>query len=293
MSRVSHALEERYFERMAVSLGDKMKIVEQLPAVTNDYSPKVLDIGAGGGEFAHALSELGYTVTALDANRDSIEHIRQNFPEITTKWSLANYADDFVSNFYDAVVCSSILHEVYSYGDDERDPGDLKSVETALKSFLHVLKPGGVLVIRDGVKPRGWSDSATVRIVNGDDEAVRLYLEQCPFANAAIPGVTGKTVQLTQLKLGLWSGNLRSAYEFYMTYNWGVENYHREANELYGIMSLSEYSSLLQYVGFELVSAESWVQPGYSEYLPKKVQLLTSDGVNRWPDTNALWVARK
>lgn len=293
MARETHRLEERYFERMAKSLGDKLQIVEQLPAPTESYSPKVLDIGAGGGEFSHALTELGFTVTALDASADAVRHMRTNFPELHAVQLLANHSRELGLEAYDAVVCSSILHEVFSYGDDERGPGDYNSLTEALKAFNSVLKPGGVLVIRDGVRPRHWNDTATVTVLDDDDEAVALYLAQCPFANGSIAGSTGHLVKLTKDRGNSYTGDLRSAYEFYMTYNWGVENYHREAHELYGVLSLDQYSSLLSYVGFEVELAKSWVQLGYAEHLPTKVRLMTAEGFNRWPATNALWVARK
>jgi len=293
MVRETHRLEERYFERMAKSLGDKLHIVEQLPEPTDKYSPKVLDIGAGGGEFANSLTELGFTVTALDANSDAVAHMKANFPKLHPVELLANHARELGLETYDAVICSSILHEVFSYGDDERGPGDYNSLTEALKAFHAVLKPGGVLVIRDGVRPRHWNDTATITVLNGDDEAVISYLDQCPFANGSIPGTVGELVKLTKHRSGSYVGDLRSAYEFYMTYNWGVENYHREAHELYGVLSLDQYSSLLNYVGFNVELAKSWVQPGYSEHLPTKVRLMTAEGFNRWPDTNALWVARK
>ncbi len=292
--RETHTLETRYFERMAASLGDKMKIIENLPPVTADYSPRVLDVGAGGGEFSHALEELGYTVTALDASDDAIMRMREKFPELTTVHMLANESEELGEAIFDAVVCSSILHEVFSYGDTFRKKGDINSLRAALEAFTKILKPGGVLVIRDGVKPENWAEAAKVRMVPAANvEPLRMYLEQCPFANGFIFGPTGRLVQLEEAEQGWFTGNLQSVFEFYMTYNWGVDSYPRETQELFGVLTLDEYSAALEHVGFTVTSAESWIQPGYLEHLPKKVELVTEAGKNLWPDTNALWVARK
>jgi SAM-dependent methyltransferase len=294
MTRETHTLEPRYFERMAASLGDKMKIIEALPPVTETHSPTVLDVGAGGGEFAHVLEELGYTVTALDASDDAIMRMREKFPNLTTVRMLADESARLGENIFDAVVCSSILHEVYSYGDSAHKKGDIGSLYAALAAFRKILKPGGVLVIRDGVKPTNWDQKAKLRMVpEGNTEPVRLYLEQCPFANGFIKGATGRMVALRRGPDDWYTGNVQSVFEFYMTYNWGLDSYPRETQELFGILTLNQYVSTLEQIGFEVTSAESWVQPGYLEHLPKKVELITHAGYNVWPDTNALWVARK
>lgn len=294
--RETHNLETRYFERMAKSLGDKLKIVEQLPAVTDDYSPRVLDVGAGGGEFSNVLVNLGYTVVALDASDDAIMRMRKNFPQLTTALMLANEAVSLGFESFDAVVCSSILHEVYSYGDSAHGKGDLESLDAALETFMKILKPGGVLVIRDGVKPKNWGEPARVKTVDGSGvKPVLQYLAMCPFSNGWIDGPTGTLISLEtkNLKDGWFEGNIQSAYEFYMTYNWGVDSYERETQELYGVLTLDAYVAKLEAIGFVVEIAESWVQPGYAEFLPKKIRLETAAGANVWPDTNALWVARK
>lgn len=294
MARETHTLEARYFERMATSLGDKMKIIENLPPVTEGYSPRVLDVGAGGGEFSATLEELGYTVTALDASDDAIVRMRQKFPELTTVHMLANESEKLGESMFDAVVCSSILHEVYSYGDNSHKKGDFGSLESALKAFMKILKPGGVLVIRDGVKPANWASKAQVRMIPSENKAPLFrYLQDCPFANSFIAGPTGQMVALEETTNDLFEGNVQSVFEFYMTYNWGLASYPRETQELFGILTLDEYVTLLTSIGFTVTNAESWLQAGYLAHLPEKVELFTEEGLNEWPDTNALWVARK
>ena len=174
--RETHGLESRYFDRMGAALGDKLKIVENLPPVTDSYRPRVLDVGAGGGEFTHALQELGYSVVALDASDDAITRMRNRYPDLTTAHMLAHEAVAFGAESFDAVVCSSILHEVYSYGDEEHGKGALGSLRAALGAFFSILKPGGALIIRDGVKPENWAEPALLRVVDGSGVyPVELY----------------------------------------------------------------------------------------------------------------------
>lgn len=294
MTLFESKLEPRYFERMAKALGDKMRIVENLPPVSEGVSPRVLDVGAGGGEFSHQLEELGYTVVALDASDDAILRMREKFPTLTTVKMLANEVGKLGAETFDAVVCSSILHEVFSYGDNEHSKGDLNSLKSALDSFYNILKPGGVLVIRDGVRPDNWRSVAKMKLFPAHYATpVYEYLNMSPFANGFIEGEMGNLIDLRPSPDGWWTGNLLSVFEFYMTYNWGIENYPREAQELYGVLTLDEYTEILALSGFNVTRAESWIQPGYLEHLPTKVTIATENGVNAWPDTNALWVATK
>lgn len=294
--RESHELEARYFERMAKSLGDKIRLVEALPPVRADYAPRVLDVGAGGGELSHALAELGYDVVALDASDDAITRIRESFPEITTARMLANEAVNFGEASFDAVICSSILHEVFSYGDNIHGKGDYASLTEALTGFYSILKPGGVLAIRDGVKPDNWADDARVRVIDGTGTAaLELYLTMCPFANGVIEGPMGSIIALEREneESNWFRGNFQSVYEFVMTYNWGFKSYPRETQELYGVLTENEYVETLTQLGFTVEKHASWYAKNFDQYLPQVFEIETAEGVNRWGNTNMIIVARK
>lgn len=295
MTRATHTLEARYFERMAASLGDKMQIVENLPPVVEGFSPRVLDVGAGGGEFSHALEELGYTVVALDVSDDAIIRMRKTYPELTTVKLLANQAILLGKNSFDAVVCSSILHEVFSYGDDVRSRGHISSIERAVQSFYSILKPGGRLIIRDGVKPENWNDTAKIEMLPGhDNQVVHDYLRMCPLSNGMAYGDQGHAVALTNIQNTTWLGNLHSCMEFAYTYTWGLGSYPRETQELYTPLTLIEYDELLKSQGFELEKSFSYLQEGYPVNLAEKMLLtnMMNEEIS-WPDSNAIWVARK
>lgn len=294
--RESHELESRYFERMARSLGDKMRLVDALPPVRADYAPRVLDVGAGGGELSHALQEFGYDVVALDASDDAITRMRENFPEITTAQMLANEAVSFGEESFDAVICSSILHEVFSYGDNVHGKGDYASLTETLAGFHSILKPGGVLAIRDGVKPDNWAEPARVRVIDGTGtEAVERYLALCPFANGFIEGEMESLIALEREdeSSDWFRGNFQSVYEFFMTYNWGFKSYPRETQELYGIFTEREYIERLTGLGFTVELHESWYAESFDKYLPKTFEIETAEGANHWGNTNMILIARK
>jgi SAM-dependent methyltransferase len=288
-------LEERYFARMASSIGDKYRLINFLPTVEEVYHPRVLDVGAGGGEFSNLLFDLGYDVIALDASADAIKRMSELYPNLTLVEALANHGSDVIEpGSLDVIICSSILHEVFSYGDDFHRSGHVSSLSRAFEDFNKLLRPGGKLIIRDGVLPENWEDEGTITILNPTDvPAVTTYLGMCPFANGVSYGESGHLVQLEQINENTFKGNARSLLEFSYTFNWGVENYPREALELYAVKTLQGYTDFITDHGFIVIHTESYLQEGYPEHLNPKVTLKINGVENNWFDTNAIWVAVK
>ena len=289
-----HHFENRYFERMANSLGDKARLLKYLPPVIEGApAPRVLDVGAGGGEFAEHLRLAGYDVTALDASNDAIDRIREKFPKVTTAHFLANHVDALGVDIFDAIICSSILHEVFSYGDDIHKAGHLSSIDRAFESFNKALAPGGVLIIRDGVLPDNWKDLGYITFGdNGNEKDLATYLDMCPFANG-VSSKAGNLVKLHYVARNTYIGNVRSLMEFAYTYTWGIQSYHRETQELYGVLTLDEYAAMLEKHGYTVTTKFSYLQPGYPEHLKDKLTLHVNGEVDNWFDSNAIWVANK
>lgn len=292
-----HHLEDRYFSRMAASVGDKSRLLKYLPSIEDPTNPpRILDVGSGGGEFAHALSLMGYDVTALDVSEEAINRIKFRYSELDTIQALANHTQDFGHEVFDVIICSSILHEVFSYGDDVHRTGHVSSISRAVQSFRESLKTGGLLLIRDGVLPANWEDEAGFTLLDGHDpEVVKTYLNMCPFANGSAYGNQGRLVSLTQVADSRQSfvGNVRSVLEFAYTYTWGVDSYPRETQELYAVLPLWEYADLIEENGFYVQEAYSYLQPGYPEHLKDKMVLMVNGYPSPWFDSNAIWVARK
>jgi len=288
-------LEPRYFERMAYSIGDKQKLLSYLPPILDKTkAPRILDVGAGGGEFSNALIELGYDVVALDASDEAIMRMRKSFPGLTTAKYLANHVDELGHASFDVVICSSLCHEIFSYGDDIHGPGHISSLERAMKAFYYVLRAGGRLLIRDGVLPANWEQEGTIEVITEDGKsAVKEYLRLCPFANGKAYGGAGRLVNLSHQAGATYHGNVRSLMEFGFTYTWGIESYPRETQELYGVMTLIEYANFIEDQGFTIAKAYSYLQEGYTANLRKKVELYVGEDFNKWPASNAIWVAVK
>jgi 2-polyprenyl-3-methyl-5-hydroxy-6-metoxy-1,4-benzoquinol methylase len=284
-------LEKRYFERMAKSMGDKAKLLQFLPPVVEGKpAPRILDVGAGSGDLSNTLSELGYNVTALDASDDAIAHINKNFPNVHTTTRFADQAHELGVEIFDAVICSSILHEVFSYNKT----GHYFALKRAMQSFYETLKPNGVLLVRDGVLPENWEEEGTVTLLDGHEISnVELYLKMCPFANGGVNSGLGHLVSLTQVGPKTFKGNVRSLLEFAYTYTWGLDSYPRETQELYAVKTLKEYAEFFEKNGFEVIHTESYLQEGYPVHLATQMTLEVEGKSSAWFDSNAIWIARK
>lgn len=280
---------ELYFERMASSLKDKVKI---LPWIQEG---EILDVGAGGGEFSLALMELGNDAYALDGSEEAVQHLKEKGVPAYQNFS-HEIAKVFPKNKFDSIVCSSIIHEIFSYGDDnENSAFTLGSVENSLNQFREVMKDDGVLVIRDGIAPANREEK--IKVLFKDPDGVRMaqkYLDMIPFKTDIFPAPrhkVGFTVDEVEQSL---TGDAGSIMEFLFTYTWGEKSYPRETQEFYGVFSLTEYTEFLEAHGFNVLHAEEYLQEGYPLHLKEKVALYKEDGSEaHFPMSNCLIVAEK
>lgn len=283
--------DDTYFERMASSIGDKARL---LPLTEGT---RVLDVGAGGGEFAEMERLRGAHVTALDGSRVAIGRIVEKFPHVDVLHADASTIHDrFGADEFDTVVCSALMHEVFSYGTPATGGYSLTAVDQVIDSISTVLKTDGVLLIRDGVMPHDWDRQVTIETVPGATSDVLAfflwYAQQAPYFNT-----TGdqRTVHLTIGDDGRsLTGNLASAMEFLYTYTWGWAPSERETKELYGVFPLTDWWAVLTEHGFAVEFSEEYVQPGYVEYLSARARIVDESGVEvPWPSTNMIVKARK
>lgn len=123
---------------------------------------RLLEIGCGTGELAAMCIARGSTVEGFDASPAMVEVARQRIEEeglsdkMTVKQMGVEGMDSLLDATYDAVVSTLVFSEL---SDDER--------RYALKNVRRVLKPGGICVIADEVRPRTSGKKALYSIVRG------------------------------------------------------------------------------------------------------------------------------
>lgn len=289
---------DEYFERMKNSLGDKQKLLKFVKP------GHVLDVGAGGGDLAEAVRLTGSTVTALDGSFQAIEHMNEEYPHLKTVQAYTSEMSElFEPETFDTIICSSILHEVYSYSEKSDKMDELNE---ALEIFNKFLKPGGRLLIRDGVKPNSWETEAFIKFIDKDGlKYLAMYSDESPFydydksaikidVNSEINSQETNKVHFERISKNAVQGNLSSIMEFLYTYTWGWKAAPRETREFYGIMTEFEYRTKLESFGFIVQGSKQYLQKGYREHLKPLVDIFDSSGNEiTYPSSNMIIVAEK
>lgn len=106
---------------------------EEAAALVKQYFPagaRVLDVGAGAGAFSQRLTDLGYSVTALDV--DPAKWIPQDIPFLRLDIDKGIAAS--VGSTYDSVCCLEVIEHV-------ENPWNL------LREIYSVTRPGGIALL--------------------------------------------------------------------------------------------------------------------------------------------------
>lgn len=96
----------------------------------------VLEIGCGTGLFTKELAVTDNNITAIDISDALIKKAKERVHAKNVKFVVGNaYKTNFKPNSYDFIVGSSSLHHL--------------EVDSALKEFLRILKPGGGIMFTE------------------------------------------------------------------------------------------------------------------------------------------------
>ena len=225
---------------MAKPLQEKLRVARYLPP----RGAAVLDVGCADGTVTCALAGLfpHNTFRGIDLDERFVGLARERAVRegLTNAQFERVYLRELLARpeRYDAVVFCSVLHEFYTYGEG------ISSVLKALADAHELLKPGGVVVIRDMIL-RGYTRRSTLRC-----ESIRAKLEA-----ALPPAVVADFVRSF--------GPLETVYAInhLLLKYWYVENWAREGGEFYVPVTFEEYERIFDLLGMRLQISEELTLP--------------------------------
>lgn len=239
-----------YIKRMNSAIKDKSVLLNYI------VGEKVLDFGCGSGILSSLIAEKfpNKEVYGFDESVEMIKEAQMygNDNVIFTS-SLNIYALTF-----DTIILCSVLHEVYSYGEEE------KSVYDLFKKLNEMLKPGGRIIVRDGF------------LTNGNSKISSTFIDQEDGFNFFKNYERGYKWEKPELRIGSDGykviGTLDTVKEFLNKYTWGWNSLPREVHEKINFFSQNDFRKLGDSFGYR-TNVSYVLQKEYFEYLKQKVNL--------------------
>jgi len=278
------ANEANYLATMNSARSDKQRMLDFV------QPGRVVEIGPGGGIVLDLLEQRfpDAEVIGVDLSREVVAALAERARAGGKRWRVVLGAAEDLATLVpppvDSVVFCSVLHEVYSYGEPRFS---LDSVKRVVQAAFATLRPGGRLVIRDGVMP----PPGTRRIqMLAPDVRPTLELYAAQFE--------GRPIRYRELAPDRVELATADAMEFLYTYTWGPASFPYEVRELYGILTYADYLSALAAwcPGSRVVDnpLRSYLQPGYRDHLAGKIRLTDeTDQPVDLPDSNCLIVIER
>ena len=281
------ANEANYLENMNAARSDKQRMLDFV------RPGRIVEIGPGGGIVLDLLENrfADSEIIGVDLSREVVTALEQRARVGSNRWRVvlgpAEALTTIVPTPVDTVVFCSILHEVYSYTQPRFS---LESVRRVVEAAFATLRPGGRIVIRDGVMPP--PGTRRIRMLAPDAHTTfELYATQ----------FEGRAIRFTELAPDRVELSTADAMEFLYTYTWGPASFPYEIRELYGILTYDEYvTRLVEWCGGDAAATiidtplRSYLQPGYAHHLASKIELTDEhDRPVPLPDSNCLIVVER
>lgn len=267
-----------YFQRMDSSVDQKAELLKWISG------GPVAELGPGSGSLTELIvAQDGVTeVLALDASPDAISRLAERFignPQVGFREStLGEDPNPFGGQRFEAIVASSVFHEVYSFLGD-------RGLRLIAQQLSEALLPGGRFILRDGVKPEGAGRRARMKVA---PRLIELAERYCAEGRDDLrPQVQGSTAYGTQHQIA----------EMAFTITWGGEAFQREVEEQYQLYSLQGAEDFYGEFGLKLIHGEVYTQQGYLDNLADSPMETAAEAGASWepwfPETNALWIFEK
>lgn len=228
---------EVYADGMEASVYDKTKLLRWCrPGV-------IAELGCGTGTVLELLHRRFPTsqIMGVDLSPEMVARCRKRFPGMEIReHDISRRLFDEAT--IDTIVLCSIMHEVFTYSDY-----DLGAVRRTLRLCAEALKPGGRLVIRDGLRP-ARQDFVFMTFLNA-----AAYAKFVRFA--AEFGRSGIGYQALEGRIRVRRAD---AMEYLTKYIYD-KNWKYEVKEQFGVFTLKGWAQELERAGCKVVHQESYL----------------------------------
>lgn len=259
---------QRYTDRLGGSIDDKFRVLDFIP----ENSERVLDVGCADGQLTLAMAmEMPDTdFVGIDLDREFIEDARSRTytgklgpggkrqVAVPNAYFQQTYLRDMLQGKerFEAITFVSVLHEFYSYGEG------ISSVIKALADAHELLKPGGVIVIRDMALPRYLRKVSAREQQNGIFEYFNhieemdrlegtLHHEESYWRWASFMS-RGEDYGVPSTLMDVNHYLLKSLYE---------DNWKHEIHEDYTAVTREDYEQIFNLLGMTVTFEETYLLP--------------------------------
>lgn len=254
----------------------------------------ILDVGPGGGALMNMIeTELPESkVYGIDISKNVIEELNKKKQNENHKWTLVegdalNLGEYFKKGQVDTIIYSSIIHELYSYIPYKGRKFNIETVKVALQSADGILKKGGRIIIRDGIKTEPENEYRIIKFANKEDNRILdNYCKDFKGRKITYERINDDTVKML----------VNDAMEFLYTYTWGENSYSLEVKEQFGYLTPSEYTKLIEgnLSKYKIIFAKAFLQEGYEENLLNKISIYDEEmNVVKLPNSTYILVIEK
>ena len=281
--------ETDYLQTMNASIDGKKVLLDYVKGST------ILDIGPGGGALLDLL-ETGFPqarITGIDIADNVIQTLQKKKRRENHSWQVLQGDAFQLTSFLpsgsaDTIIFCSILHELYSYIENDAHKFNEATIAAALRSAFDLLAPGGLILIRDGIMSEPASQKRRIHFVDPDGmDFLRRYARD----------FRGRTIQYRIIGRQTVEMPINDAMEFLYTYTWGKESYVHEINEQFGYFTPSGYQDFLKETLGEtahILTCRHYLQEGYTLQLSPKIRFTDDhDRPCPLPDSTCVIVIEK
>ncbi len=263
---VTEAQRARLLASMDVTMRQKLAFVSAHFQLHD--GARILDIGCGSGKSSFELALLNphLHVVALDYDAGYIAKAKELYklPNLIFIQGDARTLDIGDEKF-DAILNSSLMHEIYSFNIYSG-----KAVDESLEAQLRRLKDGGVILLRDFMRPPRPDAMVYLDLPPKDDARVNeLSYPDRLRAYAAIANA-----EKPENERGFFCEHVETLPDgwerFYLSHDWAYEfiwrkeytaRFEREAHEKYGVWRAEQYREIPESKGARVVYQAPYYNP--------------------------------